>query len=86
MPDLGVAFFTVSVLFGAFIGIVLGRKPDDRIATLAATAFCLLVGAASWAFGAPGTTAEAAGASMTVGGVSAGLVLAATGRRPAKAT
>ncbi len=85
MPDLGVAFFTVCVLFGAFTGIVLGRNPDDRFATLAATAFCLLVGAASWTLGAPGSTAEVAGASMTVGGVIAGLVLAATGRRAAKA-
>ena len=86
MPDLGVAFFTVCVLFGAFVGIALGRNPDDRFATLAATTFCLLVGAASWAVGTPGTTAEVAGASMTVGGVSAGLVLAATGRRERKAT
>jgi hypothetical protein len=74
MPDLGVDFFVVSVLFGAFTGFVLGRNPGDRIPTLAATAFCLLVGAVSWALGAPGTSPEAAGAAMTVGGASAGLV------------
>ncbi len=80
------AFFTVSVLFGAFTGIVLGRNPDDRFATLSAAAFCLLAGVVSWAFGAPGSTPEVAGASMAVGGASAGLVLVVTGRRRAKAT
>jgi VIT1/CCC1 family predicted Fe2+/Mn2+ transporter len=86
MPDLGVAFFAVSVLFGAFTGVVLGRNPGDRIPTLAATTVCLLVGAASWTVGAPGTSPEVAGAAMTVGGASAGLVLAVTGRRSENAS
>ena len=81
MPELAAPFFVVSVLFGALMGFGLGRRAEDRPATIAATAFCTLVGILAWAVGAAGTTPEVAGASMTVGGATAAAVLVATGRR-----
>jgi hypothetical protein len=81
MPDLAVPFFVVSVLFGALMGFVLGRRAEDRPVTIAATVFCTIVGMVAWVVGSTGGTSEVAGASMTVGGVTAAMVLVATGRR-----
>lgn len=85
MPDLGAPFFVTSVLFGALTGYALSRSPEDRSATLAAAVMCGLVGVPTWLVATTGTVAEVAGASLTVGGISATLVLLALRGRPSRA-
>lgn len=81
MPDLDASFFIFCLLFGALMGHTFGRNAADRTATLAASLSCTVVGAITWMVASSGTQPEIAGASMSTGGLSALLVLAATGRR-----
>lgn len=82
MPALDLRFFAFAVVFGCLVGYIVGRGAEDRAATLSACVACAVIGAVSWVVGTPETTPEIAGASMTVGGVSALGVLLWTGRRP----
>ena len=80
MPDLDASFFIFALLFGALMGHGLGRNAADRIATLAASLSCTVVGAITWMVASGGTQPEIAGASIATGGLSTLIVLAVTGR------
>ncbi|MEX2280719.1 MAG: hypothetical protein WEA76_11615 [Acidimicrobiia bacterium] len=82
MPALDLRFFVFAILFGFLVGYILGRSAEDRTATLSACVACAAIGAVSWIAGASETMPEIAGASMTVGGISAFGLLLWTGRRP----
>lgn len=81
MADLGVAFFVFAIAFGALMGFGLGRRAEDRTPSLSACAVTAAVGVVAWLAGMPGTEPEVAGAAMTVGGLSALVVLVMAGRR-----
>lgn len=83
MAELDGPFFVFALLFGALLGFGLGRNGDDRRAGVTACAASAAVGVVSWMLAAPGTTPETAGAALTVGCLSALVVLLVTGRRPA---
>lgn len=83
MPALDLKFFVTALVFGALMGFGLGRNPDDRTATMVTCVLCGMVGGVSWAVGDAGTMPEVAGASMTVGSLSALLALGFGGRRTA---
>ena len=83
MTELDLAFFVFAIAFGALMGYGLGRRALDRTPSLSACVATAAVGAVAWAVGAAGTEPETAGAAMTVGGLSALVVVATTGRRDA---
>jgi hypothetical protein len=81
MEDLGVAFFAFAIAFGALMGFGLGRRAEDRTPSLAACVTTAALGVVAWLVGTPGTDPATAGAAMTVGGLSALIVLMTAGRR-----
>jgi hypothetical protein len=81
MADLGVAFFVFAIAFGALMGFGLGRQAEDRTPSVSACAVTAAVGVVAWLAGTPGTEPEMAGAAMTVGGLSALIVVVLAGRR-----
>lgn len=81
MADLDVAFFVFAIAFGALTGFGLGRRAEDRMPSVSACAVTAAVGVVAWLVGTPGTEPELAGAAMTVGGLSALIVLSVAGRR-----
>ena len=85
MADLDAAFFAFAIAFGALMGFGLGLQAEDRVPSLSACVVTTAVGVGAWLVGTPGTTPEVAGASMTVGGLSALIVLVVAGRRSAAA-
>ena len=81
MAELDLAFFVFAVAFGALMGFGLGRQADDRTPSLSACVATAAVGVIAWLVGSPGTEPEVAGAAMSVGGLSALIVVLTAGRR-----
>lgn len=81
MADLDVAFFVFAIVFGALLGFALGRRAEDRTPSVSACGVTAAVGVVAWLVGTPGTEPEMAGAAMTVGALSALIVVVMTGRR-----
>ena len=81
MADLDLAFFVFAIAFGALMGFGLGRRAEDRTPSVIACVATAAVGVVAWLAGTSGTEPEVAGAAMTVGGISALVVVWIAGRR-----
>ncbi len=81
MADLDAAFFIFAIAFGALMGFGLGRRAEDRTPSVSACVATTAVGVVAWLVGTPGTEPEIAGAAMSVGGLTALVVVVLAGRR-----
>lgn len=85
MPVDDIRIVLFSVAFGCLIGWGLGRRSDQRRASLAATSLTALAGAICWAVavesGALDGTLAVAAVSLVFGSGAAAAVVVTTGRR-----
>ena len=90
MPVDDVRFVIVAVAFGALVGWGLGRWAQDRRPSLWATALSVTAGVVAWItwsiVDTPGRSWGTAAVALSIGGASALIVLATTGRRPTSST
>lgn len=72
----------VALAFGLLLGWGLGRRPQDRVPVLWASAVATVIGVAVWLLrgGTPGLEPI----SLTLGGITVGVVVLGTGRRRAE--